>query len=516
MRGIAVLVDKQTINHMGSSIIRNTIGALVLIVLSFLIGIMAADSAKQAASIIIVSAAMIGFIAMGKHVWITLFLLPPICRLLPTVGGLPVSYALYTTVLLYWLLLRLLGHVRFTWRKLIGADLIVIALTILIAIAFYRRPASVEALNHLLDIKTDYIDGKAFPVFVFSLILYLCFSCIPFKENTLIKLLKWNLILQLTSTFILGLFSVRETVEQENSEYLQYGMFRDFGELLFIAVYCSAPFIKLIVSPKAILGICVAITTTLFSGFRSMLAQFGLLVIAACVIKKEYCAFITSLFIGIILIGIMHASDSIKILPYQAQRALCLIPGLAVEQNIRKGTNDSTDWRVEMWKRALDSRTGYIKDYILGDGFGIEKAYHARSSRSRMRGQITNGDPKDYAETRMWHSLFIDTLQSLGCLGLLVVYGGALYATFVLYKVNTALRDTPFFIYSMIFTCKIAVYSIYFFLSTYSLYIFLYTLLSHLAYLKVFHNLAVDEGKIVPRGKKAQYIPLLIKQQQYT
>lgn len=124
------------------------------------------------------------------------------------------------------------------------------------------------------------------------------------------------------------------------------------------------------------------------------------------------------------------------------------------------------------------------------------------------------GDPKDFAKTRMWHSLFIDTLQSLGYLGLFVIYGGVLYATFVVYKVNTALRDTPFFIYSMLYTCRIAIFSIYFFLSTNSLYTFLGTLLSHLAYLKVFHSIAVDEGKLVPMGKKVKYVPMLIKQQQ--
>lgn len=499
---------------MGSSIVRNIIGAILLIVLSFIIGIMAADSAKEAALIIIAAAAIIGIIAMGKHVWITLFILPPICRILPSFGNIPVSYALYTAVLLYWLLLRLLCYVKFTWRKLIGADLIVIALTIMMGAAFYSRPASIEALNNLLDIKTDYIAGSAFPVFIFSTIQYICFSSIPFNKNTILKFLKWNLILQLTCTFIMSLLSFREAIDQEGFENIRYGMFKELGEILFITAYCSAPFIKLIVSPKAIFAILISITTAVFSGFRSMLAQFGLLIIAVCIVKKEYYAVIISLIIAIISIGILHTNDALKILPHQAQRALCVIPGLAIDQSIRRGTDASTNWRVEMWKWALDPRMGYIKDYMFGDGFGIEKAYHSRSLRSVMRGEMVNGDPKDFAKNRLWHSLFIDTLQSLGYLGLFVIYGGVLYATFVVYKVNTALRDTPFFIYSMLYTCRIAIFSIFFFLSTNSLYTFLGTLLSHLAYLKVFHSIAVDEGKMVPMGKKTKYVPLLIKQQQ--
>lgn len=498
---------------MGSSITRNIVGALVLIVLSFIIGIMAADSAKQAALIIIAAAAMVGIIAMGKHVWITLFLLPPICRLLPDFGGMPVSYALYTAVLCYWSLLRMLGYVNFTWRKLIGADIIIIALTIIMGVAFYRRPASIDAINNLFGIDTDYIAGRAFPVFVFSLIQYICFSCIPFKRNAILKCLKWNLILQLACTFILGLSSLRGAVAHENSDYLQYGMFREFGEIIFITVYCSAPFFKLIVSPKAIVALSISAITIFFSGFRSMLAQFGLLVIAVCIVKKEYYALIISFIIGVISIGLLHASDSLKELPFQAQRTLCVIPGLAVEQGIRAGTDASTNWRVEMWKWALDPRTGHIKDYMLGDGFGIEAAYQRRSMRSVMRGDLVHGDQKDFAKLRVWHSLFIDTLQSVGYLGVFVIYGAVLYATFVMYRINTRLRDTPFFIYSMLYTSRISVFAIYFFLSTHSLYSFLVILMSHLAYLKVFHNIAVDEGKIF-KGKKTKYVPMLIRQQQ--
>ena len=170
---------------MGSSIIRNTLGALVLIVLSFIIGIMAADSAKQAALIIMVAAAMIGIIAMGKHVWISLFLIPPFCLLLPSVGGMSPSFAIYFVVLCYWLLLRLLGYVKFTWRKLLGADLFVLAITILMGVAFYRRPASIGLINNLFNIETEFIAAKAYPEFIISAIIYICMSCIPFQKNIL-------------------------------------------------------------------------------------------------------------------------------------------------------------------------------------------------------------------------------------------------------------------------------------------------------------------------------------------
>lgn len=475
---------------------------------------MAADSAKEAALIIIAAAAIIGIIAMGKHVWITLFILPPFFSILPSIGGLHGSYILYPMVLCYWVLLRLLGYVKFTWRKLIGADLFVFTLTILMGIAFYRRPASVNFINNILNIETEFIAARVFPEFFFLLILYICYSCIPFQKKILLKLLKWHLIIILVISFISGVFSLFGTLSSDDAETSRYSMFRSFSEVLFIAVYCGAPFAKLMVSPKAIFAIFISLAAAVFSGFRSILAQFGLIFVIVSIIKKECYVVGISLAVGVITLGILNASDALKTLPFAAQRALCAIPGVSVDSNIKRGTSSSTDWRVIMWKWALDPRTGLIKDYVLGDGFGIEKTYQERSQRAIMKGELRYGDNRDFAKTRLWHSLFIDTLQSVGYLGLFVVYGCTLYATFVMYRVNTALRDTSFFVYSMIFTCRIAIYTVYILLSTAQLSSFLVILLSHLAYLKVFHSIAVDEGKLVPMGKKTKYVPLLIKQQQ--
>lgn len=475
---------------------------------------MAADSAKEAALIIIAAAAIIGIIAMGKHVWITLFILPPFFSILPSIGGLHGSFLLYPIVLCYWVLLRMLGYVKFTWRKLIGADLFVIVLTLLIGIAFYRKPASINVINNFFNIDTDFIAARAYPIFFFSLIRYLCLSCIPFQKKLFIKVLKWNLIIILVVCFISGIFSLFVTISSDDAETSRYSMFRSFSEVLFIVVYCGAPFAKLMVSPKAIFAIFIALASAVFSGYRSVLAQFGLLFIIVSVVKKECYIIVLSLTVGVITLGILSSSDALKTLPFAAQRALSAIPGLSVASNIKKETSGSTDWRVRMWKWALDSRTGHIKNYLLGDGFGIEKAYHTRSLRAIMKGDLNYGNNSHFAKTRVWHSLFIDTLQSLGYLGLFVIYGCTLYATFVMYKVNTALRNTPFFVYSMIFTCKIAIFTVYIFLSTSPLHTYMDTLLGALVYLKIFHNIAVDEGKLVPMGKKVKYVPMLIKQQQ--
>lgn len=497
---------------MGSSIVRNIIGTIVLIVLSFIIGIMAADNARSAAVIIIAAAAGVGIIAMGKHVWMTLFILPPLCHLLPQIGKMRLDYILYAVVLCYCLLLSILGYIKLTWRKLIGADIFVIAIFITLAISLYRYPIAIGYLDIIFDFQSKYTGGGAYSAYVCFLVLYICFSCIPFERKFLLKALKCNMILLLTCLFIRGLLT-SENVDfhLESTVPVRYHMFAEFGRSLIIAVFCSAPAIKLITSPTSIIAIICSALTAIISGFRNMLASYVLLSITAIIIKKEYYILLICAALGITSLGVLHASDTLKELPFPIQRSLSIIPGLAVDKNIRKATDGSTDWRVTMWKWALNPNSGYIKDYAFGDGFRIEKSYADRYMRGVFQGTLINGDQVAYANMRIWHSLYIETLQSLGVLGVILILCCYLYACIVMYRVNTALLDTPYFKYSMLYTCKIVVITSVFFLSPNSLTnVFLYHL-PILAYLKVFYNVAVREGKINTSYRKTRYIPILIK-----
>lgn len=497
---------------MGSSIVRNIIGAILLIVLSFIIGIIAADSARSAAVIIIAAATAVGIIAMGKHVWIALFILSPLSHILPQIGKMRLDYVLYAVVLCYWLLLRTLGYVKLTWRKLIGADVFVIAIFITLAISLYRYPIAIGYLDIIFNFDSEYIGDGAYSAYICFLILYICFSCIPFEKKSLLKTLKWNVILTLTCLFISGLLKSRNVdFHLESDVPARYAMFTEFGRSLFLAVFCSAPAIKLITSPTAVIAIIFATFTALFSGFRNMLASYVLLSITAIIVKKEYYILLICAALGIASLGFLCASDTLKELPFPIQRSLSIIPGLAVDKNIRKATDGSTNWRVVMWKWALNPSTGYIKDYAFGDGFRIEKSYASRFTRGQHQGTVGSGDQIGYAHMRLWHSLYIETLQSLGGFGVILILSCYLYACIVMYKINTALLDTPYFKYSMLYTCKIVVLTSFFFLSANSLTnVFLYHL-PILAYLKVFYNIAVHEGKIKTSYRKTKYIPILIK-----
>lgn len=496
---------------MGNSVVRNLIGLLILIVLSFTVGIMAADSAKSAAMIIFVITGIIGLIIMGKHVWVALFLLPPVCWVLPPVGGVRMDHVLYAMVLCCWLLFRMLGYVKFTWRKLIGADLFVLAFLILMAVSFYRYPVSLTFLKLVFGYQSELVGAAPYIAFIAFFISYICFSCIPFEKKVLLKLLKWHLIILLVCQSISVVIALAWKDAWQDEDGVRYPMFTAWGRTIFIAVYCSAPFLKLMASPKAIFLLMLSILASFVSGSRGHLLGTGIIAFTTIIIKREYYV----ILIGLVIMGgtlsILSASNVLSQMPYTIQRPLSMIPGINIDNNIKRGADSTATWRFEMWKWALDPRTELIKNYMFGDGFGISSSYLGRSGRAVRRGSLEFGNKRDFALTRNWHSCFIYTLQSLGWVGVFVSFFCYVYATFMMYKINTALKETPYFMYSMLYTGYTVYYFSYFF-SVSTMQIFFNRHLLMLAYLKVFYHIAVDEGKIIPNRSRAKYKPLLIKQ----
>lgn len=453
-------------------------------------------------------------VAMGKRVWYALFLLVPVCKALPMVSNVPLEYPVEAIVLCYWTLLCIIGRARFTWRKLIGADLLVLLLVALMVIAYIRYPVSIEILESLFGFKAEYTRGKAYIYMIFFIINYICFSCIPFERKILKKILKWNLVLLLVSHLLIGLYETTSrdlTIGEQRISGL-----KDFGNYLFIAAYCSSPLSRILTSPIIILSIIASFFCNVITGFRSHLFSYFINVVTCILIKREYFFFIFSAIIGLSFIFILNTSGSLQNLPYMVQRSLSIIPGLKLSQDVISDGNGSTDWRIVMWKWALDPRTGYIKDYVLGDGIGFKTADVKRIRRDKLYMPDYTGGPyahqKSFAAQRLWHSGVIECIQSLGYVGLSVVFLIQLYAIIIMIKVNTALRKTPYFVYSMVHTCTVAANMVNFFAAAGILSSFFLNF-STLSYIKVFHSIAVEEGKIRRGHRRKLYIPKLIQEE---
>lgn len=503
---------------MGNSVVRNLIGLLILIVLSFTVGIMAVDSAKYTAMFIVAIVGIIGMVAMGKKVWMLLFFLIPFGEVFP-IFQVKAYFIYIIPIFAYWCILTILGRARLTWRKLPGADIIFFLFLAYMATIIYRFPAIDHVTSNFLGIKPAFYTTRfEYHLCVFVLIFYLAFSCIPFEKKHLFTVIKWGVITKLVFLFVAScmgfdsqMAEAKETFTNTLMNSSRLGMFSTFALNLFVFTYASAPFQKLLRSPKAIAAILISICLILISGFRNRIGRLGLTFFGIIIIKKEYIGFTAAFCLGVCALSLINSRDTLNQLPYSAQRVMSIVPWMDVNPTIRKSGTASSDWRFEMWRWALDPRTGYIKNYVWGDGCTTSAAQGARDSRALTRKKIARGDQKHVARWRAWHGGFIATLQELGIVGLIIVIIAHLYALITTIRIGSALRRSPYLKYFLVYTYSFLQTYITYYILPGSTYYFLIQL-ANFSYLKLFYWLAVEEGLLSTSRYNGKYTPILIQQ----
>lgn len=503
---------------MGSSVVGKFVGVIALIVLSFIIGIVTADNTKSAAMVICIVAGLIGVVAMGKNVWMSLFILVPIGQAIP-IFYVSLYFLLVVPILIYWCILVILGHARFTWRKLPGADIIVLIFMCYMATVIYRHPALDYVSSGLLGLKPDTLSRHfEYVLCFFVLIYYVTFSCIPFERKKLIRVIKWGVLIKLA--LLLCMAIVKMDTESAGADMLsaansgmrvRFSSFHTFALNLFIFVYASTPFHKLLFSPIKLSCILSAVALTLISGYRNNLAQIALLGFFITIIKKEYLAIICAFIVCMVTLVVINTRDTINLLPYTVQRTLAVFPWMDVNPSIRLDTDDSSEYRVVLWKWAMDERTGMVDDYIWGDGCTMKASDKDRHLRSFARYNYAILTQERLAHLGEWHSGFIAIMKQLGIAGLILVISAHIYAFITAFRIAKALQGTPLLTYFLIYS-----YTLINSITFYILPAETVTFLKHLAafsFLKVFYWIAVEEGRLIPNDKNKRYVPILIQQQ---
>ena len=120
-------------------------------------------------------------------------------------------------------------------------------------------------------------------------------------------------------------------------------------------------------------GICFGLgfAAILFSGFRSYLVAYvAVTMICACYVYNKRVLLISlSLLVGFFsFFGIIIFIES---LPFAVQRALSFIPGLNIGSIAMQNATDTTVWRVEIWKLALNDFWNYA---LIGRGLAWDIA----------------------------------------------------------------------------------------------------------------------------------------------
>ena len=501
---------------MNALAIRNVVVAIVLVLFCILIGSYAAEDKDVS---VIMLAGIVGFIFMvvlGKRCWTLLYLLPPVVAFLPlgVLQRLPAGFLVAGFVLAYWTLMWIMGYVQFKWRALPALDAIVLVVFLYYLLTFYWHPVSINALG----IEAEYVGGQEYVWCLLAAIYYVTLSCVPCSYDALYGMLRKTMYLVVGSAVFVavsGLFGVASTGDLgEEVGNTRFALFSYLAVVVFLIAFSKKPFRQILTSPKylAIMLFCSA--AVLISGWREKLVMFGTLVIALCHIKREmaYLVFFCAAAYG----SLLYLSEEKVVeehFPFGMQRTLSIIPGVKIREDVRIDAQGSAEWRKVMWRWALDPRTGYIKDYVWGDGFGQAVSDLNRYNVSLMRGSSIFGDQEDFAATGTWHNGPILAIHRTGIVGLAIITIVFLYGSFLIIRVCRAYRGTTMFTVAVFFTCQFYGEMAHFYLSAGTIPGFFGSFI-YLSLAKVLYCVGREEGIIVPVFSKGRYNPMLIAEQQ--
>lgn len=181
------------------------------------------------------------------------------------------------------------------------------------------------------------------------------------------------------------------------------------------------------------------------AGFRNVFFATAITMIIAAYFWEKGIGVIKMSMVGLAAVVLIIATQAVVDLPRSIQRSLSFLPG-PWNTEVAQGAKESTDWRVEMWVLALTSDK-YIKDKVMGDGFGFSKEdlEIMRGSSFGGAGFIGEDNMKEaFMIQGSFHSGPVSSIRFAGAVGLVAI--AALLIGISLYSVKV-LREawnTPF------------------------------------------------------------------------
>ena len=504
---------------MPNALVRNVLTTLILVVLCIVVGAEAAENTKSALGIISGLVGAVFLIWMGPRCWVLLYLLPPIMTLLPLPGKiaeLPVSYVVAVVVLFYWVVMWFMGYVRFKWRSLLVMDLLILLVFLYMAYSYSLHPVSMAIFGY----DAEFIGGKEYVWCIVATIYYMAISCVPCTYEQLKRVFKWAIRLSLAVcclTIALNLLGVRGGTDitelGDAAMNTRFSMFVKISTYGIFFLYGCNPMLKVLTSAKLLGGCMLCILGILLSGWREVLMSSSFSIMALAIVKRElWCiTLLGALAYGGLLY--LSAEGIIEKAPFGVQRCLSVAPGIKISQEVKSNTEHSSEWRVEMWRWALDSRTGYIRDYVWGDGFGQSVDYLRRETVAMMRGTAMYGDQDFFANTGTWHSGVITSIHRLGYVGLAIISLVYLYGFCMMLRVCMALKGTALYFPAIFFLMPFGGEPSLFYISAGTIPKF-FQIYIYLATIKLLYCVGREQGFIIPIGLQQRYVPLVIREQE--
>ncbi|MGE9270333.1 MAG: hypothetical protein ACQKBU_05970, partial [Verrucomicrobiales bacterium] len=218
----------------------------------------------------------------------------------------------------------------------------------------------------------------------------------------------------------------RQIVRTGAEQATRVGFLGNFARNLALWIAAKVSPLRASFHPLWLMPILIAFACAAGSGYRNVLAYIGLTFLAGIFYRDGLKGLIISAIVGIVALISLVLLNSIVSLPLNAQRALSFLPGNWDSRVVRDAEN-STDWRVDMWKEALFTEN-WIENKVLGDGLGMsarEVQWIGTLKATMMNSKLREGDLTLQQEIMMasgdYHSGPVHLVRVIGYVGLILV-----------------------------------------------------------------------------------------------
>lgn len=408
---------------------------MVLVVLSLLIGVQVSDGMREsigAFAIIGIIVVLFVIVFLGERCWHLAYFIPVIAINMPVMGGalsilMPTGMLAAGSLLFIWAVMRTIGQASFRWRAAPALDIAVVLLTICFIASYIMHPTGIRAFD------SEYVGGKEYVWAFAAFLFYITISSISGSAEDIIRTSYRSFFVLMGAQIVYNLMTVangsffsilRAASEGYDARFI---LFQLLGPSLMCYVYCSASLMAILTSWRRLGMFFFGVLLTLLCGRRELFVEYSMALVFVAFLKKELSVAAgigLFLYSFILFLGFTHV---LELAPVSVQRTLYVLPGVQIEARVAGGTQGSSETRLALWRLALDTRTGYIRDYIWGDGYQLAAADLNRAMTAAMRGskELINLSNEQghhaYARLGNWHNGFISTVHRIGIVGLVLV-----------------------------------------------------------------------------------------------
>lgn len=440
----------------------NKIKVLLVLVIALsgavYLGISAATAQFETVAWVLGGITLITCLALGRRIW----LLIPFMAAVDTslrIPGQPNTLLLAQMLVLgfstgLFLMRRLPLQVRFS-----ELEILMFLLIAMVAQAYIRNPIGVSLFG------SDSVGGKNYVLFAITCVgaLLLCFLRVPASElasvfrlsviggivNAMVGVL--GQLVPIVGFYTGSVYALPTGSSGVDQTAMESGMAGRIGFLTSISRNL-AHWISSVISPVAgllrplwailILG---ALAAGALSGFRSSLMTVVTIFVLGTLYRGGGGQVVLGMFGAFAAIGILAFANAIHPLPPNIQRALTFLPG-TWEERYKLDAENSTEWRVEIWKEVLFTDR-WISNKVLGGGLGFSAAeLQAQvNAQDRRLSGISGFDShrENILASGDYHSTAVSAVRTCGYLGLgvllLVIFRLAVHA----HRLIRRCRGTP-------------------------------------------------------------------------